>query len=339
MSKPLSVAILGATGYTGLELIRLLMRHPKVQIAKLCGRQDAGQPISTVFPALKGILDMRIESPETADLSDCPIIFSALPHTASMGAIASLVSKERLIIDLSADYRLPDATLYETWYQHPHTDPGHLKEAVYGLPEWFAKEIKGAHLIANPGCYPTASTLAIAPLLSKGLIRPNSILIDAKSGVSGAGKKLSQTTQYCEANESISAYKIGQHQHSPEIEMVLSRIAGKGADILFTPHLVPMDRGILVTCYAELLDPTLDERLIQDAYETAYASCPMTQVVSVPPKTKDVAWTSQAHVFVKKVGRRVVAVGVIDNLLKGASGQAVQNLNIAKGWDETLGLI
>jgi len=332
------VAILGGTGYTALELLRLLLRHPQVNITAVTSRSETGQ-VADVHPSLSGRIDLNFSNPSPevlAGLAD--YVFCCLPHRASMDSIPALLSAGLKVIDLSADYRLHDPAVYETWYGHVHTDPTRLGATVYGLPELYASKIPGQSLIANPGCYTSTSILALAPLLAAQCIRPQGIIIDAKSGVSGAGKTLKVETLYSECNESLTAYAIGHHRHTPEIEQVLSDVAGEKVDVIFTPHLVPMDRGIFATIYA---DPTADrtQAELMDVLRNYYAGKPFVKVVDHLPRTKDVAGTNFCHLTLRLVKGKVMLLAVLDNLVKGASGVAVQNLNLMCGFPETAALL
>lgn len=333
------VSILGATGYSALELIKLLLRHPEVQIAALTSRQEGSPTIASVHPSLQGRLALRCENLEpaaVAERSDC--VFCCLPHGVVTRWVPPLLAAGVRVIDLSADYRLRDPAVYEKWYHQPHGDVEHLPQAVYGLPELFRDSIRGAQLVANPGCYPTTAALALAPLLKAGLIEPHGIIIDAKSGVSGAGREPKLTTHYPECNESISAYGVGNHRHTPEIEQTLSAACGTAVEVIFTPHLVPMDRGILSTSYA-LPRGEASEAELKQALRTFYDGEPFVRVVDHLPGTKDSAHTNFCDVTVRRVKGRVLTVSCEDNLIKGASGQAVQNMNLMFGLKETAGLL
>jgi N-acetyl-gamma-glutamyl-phosphate reductase len=334
------VAILGATGYTALELIKILLNHPHVEITALTTRQTGSPPIHTIHPSLYGRLDVRCEDLTPAEVAQrAEYVFCALPHVASMDAVPTLLDGGCKVIDLSADYRLRDPAVYEKWYGHAHTDSARLATTVYGLPELWAERIPGQQLIANPGCYTSTSILGLAPLLRGGFIKPKGIIIDAKSGVSGAGRTPKLGTLYAECNESFSAYAVGgKHRHQPEIEQVLSEVSGQEVEVLFTPHLVPMDRGILATMYGELTREVSEQELIAACREY-YASKPFVRVVDHLPGTKDSAHTNFCDLTVR-VGRgRAIVVSCLDNLIKGASGVAVQNFNLLAGFPETLGLL
>lgn len=332
-------AILGATGYTALELIRILLRHPQVEVTAVTSRQP-GAPISEVHPGLTGRLELKLEDLPVESLANrADLAFCCLPHVASMEAVPGLLHGGLKVIDLSADYRLRDPGVYEQWYGHVHTDPTRLGTTVYGLPELFADRIPGADLIANPGCYTSTAILALAPLLCGGLIRPRGIIIDAKSGVSGAGRTPKLNILYSEANESLAAYSVGNHRHTPEIEQVLAEASGADVEVLFTPHLIPMDRGILATIYAEPVDKSVTEAALLDSMREFYSGKPFVRVVSHLPATKHVSGTNEFHVTVRLVRGKVVVLAVLDNLIKGAAGVAVQNMNLMYGFPETEGLV
>jgi len=332
------VAIQGATGYTALELIRILLRHPQVQITALTSRTETGH-VSEVHPSITGRLDLKLENLSPEQLAErADVCFCCLPHVASMEAIPKLLAAGLKVIDLSADYRLDDPSVYEQWYGHVHTDPTRLGSTVYGLPELFASRIPGQSLIANPGCYTSTAILALAPLLAGGHIEPSGIIIDAKSGVSGAGRTPKLNILYSECNESISAYSVGSHRHTPEIEQILTTASGKRVDVIFTPHLVPMDRGILATIYATPTGAATQAELL-GAMQSYYAGKPFVRIVDHLPKTKDVSGTNYFDATVRIVRGKVVVLAVLDNLVKGAAGVAVQNFNLLCGFDETTALI
>lgn len=333
------VAILGATGYTALELIKILLRHPQAQITMLTSRQDGQPHLSEVHPALTGRLDLRCEpfNPDrVAKAAEC--VFSTLPHTASMEACAALLHRGCRVIDFSADYRLRDPNVYAEWYGASHTDLLHLREAVYGLPEIYAEEIRPARLIANPGCYPTAAVLGLAPLVASDMIELRGIVVDAKSGISGAGRTPKLTFHFPECNESTVAYSVGKHRHTPEIDQILGEIAGAPAEVVFTPHLVPMDRGICATIYARPKRPFTESELL-DVYRGYYASAPFVRVVPQIPATKDSAFTNFCDVTLRVVRGQIVVLCCLDNLIKGAAGAAVQNFNLMYGYTETTALL
>jgi len=332
------IAILGATGYTALELVKLLLRHPEAEIVAATSRSETA-PISSVHPQLVGRIDLPLENLDTkkiADRAEC--VFSCLPHAASAGTVAPLVDAGMKVVDFSADYRLRDVESYETIYGGKHPDPGRVGKTAYGLPEWFKNEIVESNLVANPGCYPTSAIIALAPLLKANLISKDGIIVDSKSGVSGAGRKAKLGTHFPECNESISAYGLGTHRHGPEISQILSKISGADVDVLFTPHLVPMNRGILSTSYCVPVGSPTEEQLL-DAFRAAYRDCPFVRVVEHLPHTRDVVHTNFCDVTVRLVQGRVVTVSAEDNLIKGASGAAVQNFNLMFGHEETTALL
>jgi N-acetyl-gamma-glutamyl-phosphate reductase len=338
----LNVAIVGASGYTGLELIRILHCHPEVAVTCLTSEQSAGRKISDVFPTLRGRCDLVLENLEPVRVAEkADIIFTALPHKAAMEVVPTFLKLGKHVIDLSADYRLHDPDVYGAWYE-PHLNPANLKKAVYGLPEIRRAKIKGTRLVANPGCYPTSIILALAPLLKSGSINLSEIIADSASGVTGAGRSAKVDSLYCEVNEGYKAYGVGGvHRHTPEIEQELSLLAGEGLQVTFTPHLVPMDRGILSTVYARPHKPTSTEKLLA-VYNDFYRGEPFVRVLpqGCLPSTAFVRGSNfcdLSPVVDARTGR-IIIVSAIDNLVKGASGQAVQNMNIVCGFPETMGL-
>lgn len=333
------VAILGASGYTGLELIRLLLRHPHAEITALGTRQQESPHVAEIHPQLAGQLDLRLEplSPqELAKRAEC--VFCCLPHAASAEAVAQLLEVGLKVVDLSADYRLRNVDVYEKWYGVKHPDADRIASAVYGLPELYREQIKQADLIANPGCYPTSAILALYPLLKAEVIDPAGIIIDSKSGVSGAGRTPKPAFHFPECNESLAAYGVGTHRHMPEIDQLLSEAAGKSLEVVFTPHLVPMDRGILSTCYATAPAGVDADRVMQ-TLRSYYVDEPFVDVVESPPLTKHVAGTNHCHLTARMVRGRVIVVSAIDNLIKGASGAAVQNFNLMHAFEEQAALV
>jgi len=336
----LKVAIIGASGYTGLELLRLLLPHPHAMVVAATSRQHEGKPLAAVFPLLAGVSDLRFTSADSPEAAGAELVFTALPHQAAMSAIPAQLAAGKRVVDLSADFRLKDAATYELWYG-PHQAPNLLAEAVYGLPELYRGAISTARLVANPGCYPTATILGLAPLLAAGSVDAETIIVDAKSGVSGAGRGLNLGSLFCEANEGLKAYKVGEHRHTPEMEQEFSRLAGRPLTISFTPHLVPLSRGMLATIYARLAGNSSEERLF-GLYREFYADKPFVRVcpAGVFPSSIGVRGSNYCDIGLKLDGRtgRVVVTSVIDNLVKGASGQAVQNMNIMCGFPERAGL-
>lgn len=336
------IAVIGASGYTGVELLRLLSLHPDTELVCVTSRQYAGQLVSDVFPSLHGVLELRFEDVDPAGLAGrADIVFTAVPHQSAMSMIPDLLDAGCRIIDLSADFRISDVETYEEWYQE-HTAPELLGEAVYGLPELFREKIADARLIANPGCYPTSVALALAPLLEKQLIDHRTLIVDSKSGTSGAGRAAKVDTLYCEVNEGFKAYSLPRHRHTPEIEQSLSRLSGETVKISFTPHLLPVNRGILSTCYASLTNMMSLDTLHQLYQEKYAAEC----FVRVLPKGKlpNIAQVRGSNycdigLSVDERTGRVIALAAIDNLVKGAAGQAVQNMNLMLALPENKGLL
>ena len=339
VNDKVKVAVLGSTGYSAGELIKILLRHPHVELTALTTRQDGNPPVSKIHPALYGRCDLNCENLSTEEVIDrADLVFCALPHGASMAVIPDILAGGCKVVDLSADYRLNGPGVYETWYGLVHTDPTRLENTVYGLPELFAEDIKGKDLIANPGCYTSTSILGLAPLLCEGYIDPKNICIDAKSGVSGAGKNLKQTYLYAECNESISPYAVGTHRHTPEIDMVLSQASKKNVEVLFTPHLTPMDRGILASIYARPTKKATEEELLE-VVRNFYKDCPFIRVVEDLPATKQTVDTNFCDITVRVARGYVIIFSCLDNLIKGASGVAVQNFNLLYDYPETTALI
>lgn len=338
----IDVAIVGASGYTGVELIRLLDRHPEVRISCVTSEQSAGKRISDLFPSLRSRYDLVLEPLDTeAVASKADLIFTALPHQAAMAVVPDFLAAGKRVIDLSADYRLHDAEVYGAWYE-PHSNPQLLAEAIYGLPEVRREAIRTARLVANPGCYPTSIILGLLPLLEAGLIDPASIIADSASGVSGAGRSAKVDSLYCEVNEGYKAYGVGGvHRHTPEIEQELSLLAGRSLKLTFTPHLVPMDRGILSTIYAAPVSNLTVEQLVA-LYAERYADEPFVRPLPLGqfPSTVFTRGSNFCDIGVTLDQRtnRLIVVSAIDNLVKGASGQALQNMNLMCGFVETLGL-
>jgi N-acetyl-gamma-glutamyl-phosphate reductase len=332
------VAIVGASGYTARELLRILLGHPGARVVMVTSRQDEAPRVDALHPSLRGRSDLVCEPFDPDQVAKrANIAFLALPHVASMEAVIPLRQRGVRVIDLSADYRLKDPNVYADWYAHAHIDPAGLAEAVYGLPELFRDRIPSAGLIANPGCYTSTSILALAPLVAEGKIDPKGIIIDAKSGVSGAGRTPKPNTHFPECNENFSAYGVGRHRHTPEIDQVLSEVGGTPVEVVFTPHLVPMDRGILATIYANPIGSASEQDLM-DLYRTFYKDSPFIRVVTGLPGTKDSAWTNFCDITVRVVRGKIVVLSALDNLVKGASGVAVQNFNLMTNQPETTGL-
>jgi len=317
------VAVLGATGYTAQELLELLLRHPEVEISALATRQESRPHVADIHPTLRSRLDLVLENltpAEVAERADC--VFGCLPHGASAEAVSQLMAAGCRVVDFSADYRLDDPQVYSKWYQVEHPDPDRMASTVYGLPELFREQIREAQLVANPGCYPTATILALAPLLKAGAIKPEGLIIDAKSGITGAGRSPKPHLHFPECNESFSAYSVGKHRHTPEINQLLRNWTGLEIDVVFTPHLVPMDRGQLVTAYADVTNGTTAESL-QNILCEFYQDEPFIRVVDHLPGTKDVSHTNFCDITTRIVGSKVVILSAIDNLVKGASGAMI----------------
>ena len=338
----IDVAIVGASGYGGGELLRLLAAHPGARVRTAVSETYAGQPVSAAFAGMAKRSSLVFSSyGDGAETAQCDVVFLAQENGRAMHTVPHLLEAGCKVVDLSADFRLRDVGLYETWYKQAHTAADWNVQAVYGLPERNGTAIKSAKLVGNPGCFPTASLLALLPLFESGLVDPASVLIDAKSGVSGAGRsKWSQEYHFPEANESVGAYKIGgTHRHTPEIEQTLSLIAGKEVAVTFTPHLIPMTRGILATCYATLNEKGTREELLK-MYEAFYAEAPFVAIRDDLPTTKQTLGSNMCHIGLAVDPRmnRVTVVSVIDNLIKGMAGQAIQNMNLMCGFDETAGL-
>ncbi|HOK95229.1 MAG TPA: N-acetyl-gamma-glutamyl-phosphate reductase [Anaerohalosphaeraceae bacterium] len=330
-------AIIGAGGYTGVESIEILLRHPEAKVSYLTALPEECMHVADMFGQLRGRLDMMIEPLDLDKLaSKADVALCCLPHKVSMSFVPKLLATGIKVIDFSADYRIKNAAVYEKYYE-PHTDKENLSHAVYGLPELFRSEIKGARLIANPGCYPTGASLALAPLLKHGLIKTSGIIVSSVTGVSGGGKKPSPNFHFPYMNENIYPYGVGVHRHMPEMEQVASTLAGKTVELLFQPHVGPFDRGILSSTYSDPVGTiTADE--VMTLYQDFYKGEPFVQVLSKPPAVKHVAKTNYCHIFPTVAKGKIVVFSVIDNLIKGASGQAIQNMNILFGLPETMGL-
>jgi N-acetyl-gamma-glutamyl-phosphate reductase len=336
----ITVGIIGGTGYTGAELLRLLAVHPEVRLQVITSRSEAGRAASELFPSLRGYVDIVFVEPQASSLQSCDVVFSAAPNGVAMGYAPELLKVGVKLIDLAADFRLTDAALWEQWYGVPHACPELLDEAVYGLPEVNREKIRKARLVANPGCYPTAVQLGFVPLLEQGLVDVNHLVADAKSGVSGAGREAKVPNLYAEAADNLKAYAVPGHRHSPEIRQGLERVCGRPMGLTFVPHLTPMIRGIHATLYAHLLDPGAGVNL-QTVYERRYADEPFVDVMPAGshPETRSVRGENTCRIAVHRPhGDTVIVLAVIDNLVKGAAGQAVQNMNILFGLSETLGL-
>lgn len=333
------IAVMGATGYTALELLKLLLRHPEVEIVALTSRQEDRPHVSEVHPELRGCLDLHLETLDVEALVEkVDVAFSCLPHAASATCVKPLVDNGVKVVDFSADYRLNDVGVYEKWYGITHPDPERIGKVPYGLPELFREQIVNASLIANPGCYPTSAILPLAPLVEHGIITLQGIIIDSKSGVTGAGRSPKLPFHYPECNESIKAYGVGTHRHTPEIRQFLTSAGTENAEVIFTPHLVPMNRGILSTCYVHPTNGMTAADAI-DVLQTTYRNEPFIRVTSNPPETRAVRHTNFVDLHVSQSGDRLVVLSCIDNLIKGAAGAAVQNFNLMCGYEETTALL
>lgn len=338
----MKVGIMGATGFTGAELVRILVQHPEVELAFVDSRTYANQPFEKVYPNLRGRANMKAQSVDPENLpADVDLVFCALPHRVSQSKVIPMHEKGMKIVDLSADFRLNDQKTYEQWYQTDHQGPELLKKSIYGLPEWYDKELKKATLTANPGCFPTSILLPLLPLIKEGLVDGNHLVINSNTGISGAGRKPTPINLFSQVNENVRAYGIGNHRHTPEIEQELSLAAGHDITLQFTPHLVPMDRGILSTIVTPVTKE-LTVRKVEDCYHAYYSHKPFIRLLAEDelPETKavkgsnfcDIAWR------VDERSGNLILVSAIDNLIKGSSGEAVQNMNLMMGMPEATGL-
>lgn len=335
----INAGIVGGTGYTGVELLRILAAHPQVRLAEITSRSEIGMRVADLFPNLRGRVELKFTEPDVQRLSACDVVFFATPNGVAMGMTPQLLAAGVRVIDLAADFRLQDAAEWERWYQVPHACPELLQEAVYGLPELNRAKIKSARLIANPGCYPTAVALGLLPLVEQGVVDSSHLIADAKSGVSGAGRKASVAHLYCETVDSMKAYGVAGHRHLPEIKQTLQQAAGKPVGLTFVPHLTPMSRGIHATLYATLASTSVD---LQKLYAERYHAEPFVDVMPAGshPETRSTRGSNICRIAVHQPqnAQTVVVLSVIDNLVKGAAGQAVHNMNLMFGCDETLGL-
>lgn len=341
--KLVKVGIVGGTGYTGVELLRLLAQHPNVQIQAITSRKEDGMPVAQMYPSLRGKVDLHFQTPDTARLEECDVVFFATPHGVAMSQAKQLLDKGVRLIDLAADFRLQDTAVFEQWYKMPHACPQILADSVYGLVELNREKIADAKVIGNPGCYPTTVILGLLPLLEGGrkLIDVGHIIADAKSGVSGAGRTASVGTLYSEAGDNFKAYGVAGHRHHPEISEQLDRIAGQRVGLTFVPHLVPMIRGMFSTLYVRILPSAMDTDF-QALFEQRYANEPFVDVMPAGslPETRSVRASNNLRIAVHRPenGDQLVVLVVQDNLVKGASGQAVQNMNLMFGLPENTGL-
>lgn len=336
----IKVGVVGATGYAGEEVIKILAKHKDVKITELSAVIDREEPFSDIFPAFKGIVDTVCKKPNAAEMAkNVDLVFLGLPHKVSMEIAPVFLKAGKRVVDLSADYRLPPDT-YKAWYGVEHKDKENLPQAVYGLPELYRDKIKKAQLIANPGCYPTSVILGIAPMLKEKAVDTSRVISDSKSGVTGAGRKADIALSFAEVNENLKAYRANEHQHKPEINKILSDVAGTAIDIIFVPHLIPMNRGILSTIYMKLTKK-MDTAAAVAIYKDFYKGKPFVRVAGEGkfPQIRDVVMTNYCDIGIKVTGDTAIVVSCIDNLTKGAAGQAVQNMNIMCGFDEREALI
>jgi N-acetyl-gamma-glutamyl-phosphate reductase len=334
----INVGIVGGTGYTGVELLRLLANHPEVNLKVITSRSNAGTPVANMFPNLRGRVDLNFTAPDIESYKQCDLVFFATPNATAMHQVEELLAAGIKVIDLAADFRLKDLEVWSKWYGTEHVSPSSVELAVYGLPELNREQIRSAQLVANPGCYVTAVTLGLLPLLHHKLINPTSVVADCKSGVSGGGRSSNVAFNLCEASESVKAYAVAGHRHYPEIKQNL-HIIEPSADLVFVPHLMPMIRGIHATMYTEI---TGDVAEIQSLVEEYYAAEPFVDVMPMGshPETRSVRGSNECRLalHILPESRRLIVLSVIDNLVKGAAGQAVQNMNLMMGLEETQGL-
>ncbi len=333
------IGIVGATGYTGVELLRLLSKHPDVEISYVTSRSNAGTRVDAMFPNLRGYIDIQFSDPSTDALAECDLVFFATPNGIAMNHVPELLKAQTKVIDLAADFRIKDVSVWSKWYGMTHACPELLDEAVYGLPEINREQLKTANLVANPGCYPTSVILGLMPLLESKLVDLDNIIADTKSGVSGAGKQANVGTLFSEMGESFKAYGVAGHRHQPEIAQILGQLSGQSVDLTFVPHLLPIIRGIHATIYSRTES---DAMTMQALYEKRYANEPFVDVLpqGSHPETRNVKASNMCQIAIHKSTEtsRLVVLSVIDNLVKGAAGQAVQNMNIMFGFDETTAL-
>ncbi len=338
----IKVGIIGGTGYTGVELLRLLVVHPHVDIALITSRSEAGRAVADLFPSLRGYTDLAFSTPDAGSFRNCDVVFSATPNGIAMTHARKLMEDGVKLIDLAADFRIKDVAVWEQWYGMQHACPELVEQAVYGLPELNREAVKSAQILANPGCYPTATTLGFLPLVKADLVDIADLIADTKSGVTGAGRGASVTNLYSEVADSFKAYAVAGHRHHPEISQNLTYVAGAQVGLTFVPHLTPMLRGIHATLYANTLKADLDLEQIQALYEDTYSSEPFVDVLpaGAHPDTRSVKTSNVCRMAIHKAGGsgKIVVLSVIDNLTKGAAGQAIQNMNIMFGLDESLAL-
>lgn len=335
----ITTAIVGASGYSGAELVRLLTSREDVRIRHVMAASSIGRRVDELYPAMAGVLDAVYEAPEPSVMEEVDVVFLALPSGEAMALVPGLIGRVRRIIDLGGDFRLPSSSLYEEFYRHEHLAPSLLSSAVYGLPELNRDTIADAKLVANPGCYATSAILALLPALREGIISPRGIVINSLSGVSGAGRSSSLDYSFVEVNENIRAYKVGTHQHIPEIQSILECATGREVSVSFVPHLVPLTRGIYTTIHADLQSSASADQ-IQDLYRSFYSEAPFVRIAAQIPQIKNVLYTNYCDIGLSVESRtnRLIVISVIDNLVKGAAGQAIQNMNIMCNLREEEGL-
>ncbi|RPI07038.1 MAG: N-acetyl-gamma-glutamyl-phosphate reductase [Ignavibacteriae bacterium] len=336
----ISVSVVGASGYSGIELLKILARHPGVTIDRLFANSSAGKLLADVAPVFGKTLDIMLEPYAPDKISGSDLVFIALPSGEAMNIVPDILAAGKRVIDLGGDFRLQDTSLYERFYKRPHTAHAVLKQSVYGLPEWNAAQIKTASLVANPGCYPTSAILPLAPLLKEGIIEPAGIAVSSLSGVSGAGRSAAVEMSFGEVNESVRAYKVGTHQHIPEIKTALNAIAQTTVKLSFVPHLLPITRGIFTSSYAAL-KKSVNEQMVLDVYKKYYGTAPFVRYSAAAlPEIKNVAYTNFIDIGfrINQEDGQLVVLSTIDNLIKGAAGQAVQNMNLMVGFNETEGI-
>jgi N-acetyl-gamma-glutamyl-phosphate reductase len=336
----IQVGVVGASGYSGAELMRLLSARPDVTIAKVIAGTSAGRRVDELYPFFAGSIDLTFEPFDAGQLDGLNVVFVALPSAEGMSVVPQIMDRVERVIDLGGDFRLANSRIYEKFYGHKHTAPGLLAEAVYGLPELNKERIADAHIVANPGCYPTSAILPLLPVLKAGLISTTGIVINSLSGVSGAGRSASVEMSFAEVNENIRAYKIGKHQHIPEIQSVLEQATDESIGISFVPHLVPLTRGIYTTIHANLAESSTEEE-VRSVYNDFYVDAPFVRVREAIPQIKDVVYTNFCDIgfTIEHRTNQLIIISTIDNLMKGAAGQAIQNMNIMLGLPEETGLL
>ena len=334
------IAIIGATGFTGSELVRILHNHPLVEIVLITSESYAGKPFAEVHPFFQNIVDITLDSVDNIENYEIDLAFLALPHGVSMSFVEKFAVYDFPIVDLSGDFRLSSPSVYQSWYNTEHTYTQGFDEAVYGIPELYAEQIKKANLVANPGCYPTSVILGIAPLAKAGLINPSFIIADSKSGVTGAGVKPKAVNHFSSVNDNFKAYGLKHHRHSIEIQEQLTTIGGENVSVQFTPHLLPIDRGILSTIYLKPVNESFNQNQLEDAYQAFYKNSAFVRLLKVSPSVKQVRGTNYCDIFTTYDERtgNIIVISAIDNLVKGAAGQAIQNMNLLFGWEDHVGL-